>query len=63
MTVFSLVVLSSVSNGYLCAAINSLLRSRAVDTLRAERPVGSTKWVLVMPRARALAFIAAMNAA
>ncbi|MNG07761.1 hypothetical protein D3C84_910790 [compost metagenome] len=57
-----MVVLSSVSKGYLCAATNSLLRSRAVDTLRGDRPVGSTKWVLVMPSALALAFIAAINA-
>ncbi|MNN62186.1 hypothetical protein D3C81_1774680 [compost metagenome] len=62
-TVFSLVVVSSLRSGYLCAATSSLLRSRAVETLRSDRPVGSTKCVLVMPSALAFAFMAAIKAA
>src|SRR5690606_14386115 len=48
--------------GYSLAAATSLARSAAVETFLGVRPVESAKWVLLMPSARALAFMAAKKA-
>jgi hypothetical protein len=48
--------------GSAAAAATSFVRSAALETLPLDRPVGSVKRAVFMPRVRALAFIALRHA-
>ena len=48
--------------GYFAAALTIIAKSRALATLRTSKPLGSAKRAVVIPKLRALLFIAETNA-